>query len=86
MTKVNIQQAKTHLSRYIDQVEKGDVIVLCRHNRPVAELRPIGAEQTRTPRIPGLLKGRIHWEPGAFAPMTDEEIAEFDGSPIVPGA
>ena len=28
MIKVNIQEAKTHLSRYIDRVEKGDVIIV----------------------------------------------------------
>ena len=29
MVRVNIQEAKTHLSRYVDQVEKGDVVVGC---------------------------------------------------------
>lgn len=41
MTKVNIQEAKTQLSRYIDRVEEGEVVVVCRHNKPVAELRAI---------------------------------------------
>ena len=42
MIKVNIQEAKTHLSRYIDQVEQGAVVIVCRHNQPVAELRAVG--------------------------------------------
>lgn len=87
MTKVNIQEAKTHLSRYVDRVQQhGDVIIVCRHNHPVAELRPIGnsAAPVRRPRVPGLLKGQVQWEPGAFAPMTDEELTEFDGAPVFP--
>jgi prevent-host-death family protein len=86
MIRVNIQEAKTHLSRYVDRVEQGDVIIVCRHNRPVAELRAVEAAPERPARVAGLLKGRIHWEPDAFAPMTDEELAEFDGSPVIPGA
>lgn len=84
MIKVNIQEAKTHLSRYIDRVEQGDVVVVCRHNKPVAELRALETPLVRPDRVAGLLKGRVHWEPGAFAPMTDEELAEFDGAPILP--
>ena len=86
MTKVNIQEAKTHLSRYIDRVEQGDVIIVCRHNQPVAELRAIRAPLAPPARVAGLLRGQIHWDPDAFAPMTDREVAEFDGSPILPGA
>ena len=84
MIKVNIQEAKTHLSRYIGRVEQGDVVVVCRHNQPVAELRPIETTPSHPARVAGLLKGRVHWEPDAFAPMSAEELAEFDGGPAVP--
>ena len=86
MTRVNIQEAKTHLSRYVDEVEKGEVVVVCRHNRPVAELRAIQVIQPSRVRVAGLLKGRVDWEPGAFAQMTDEEAAEFDGGSVFPAA
>jgi hypothetical protein len=26
----------------------------------------------------------VHWELGAFAPLTAEELAEFDGAPVFP--
>ena len=80
MTKVNVQEAKTHLSRYLNQVEQGDVVVVCRHNRPVAELRAIETPRIRPARVAGLLRGGIHWEPGAFDPMTPEELAGFDSA------
>ena len=86
MIKVNIQEAKTHLSRYLDQVENGDVVVVCRHNQPVAELRAIHTAPAHPARVAGLLKGRVQWEPDALAPMTDEELAEFDGAPLFPHA
>jgi antitoxin (DNA-binding transcriptional repressor) of toxin-antitoxin stability system len=84
MIKVNIQEAKTHLSRYLDRVEEGEVVVLCRHNQPVAELRAIKTASVSPTRVPGLLKGLIHWEPDAFAPLTEEELAEFEGGPVFP--
>ncbi len=84
MTKVNILEAKTHFSRYIDQVEKGEVIVVCRHNRPVAELRAIQTVPIRPVRVAGLLKGQVSWDRDAFAPMTTDELAEFDQAPVFP--
>ena len=84
MTKVNIQEARTHLSRYVRRVEHGEVIVLFRHNQPVAELRAVETALPRPGRVAGLLKGQVHWEPGAFAPMTDEEVAEFDRASVYP--
>ena len=86
MIRVNIQEAKTHLSRYLDRVEQGDVVVVCRHNQPVAELRAVEAASPRPVRVAGLLKGRVHWEPDAFSPMTDEDLVEFDAAPIFPQA
>jgi len=84
MIKVNIQEAKTHLSRYIGRVEQGDVVVVCRHNQPVAELRAIETVPAHPARVAGLLKGRVHWGPGAFAPMSAEELTEFDGALVLP--
>jgi antitoxin (DNA-binding transcriptional repressor) of toxin-antitoxin stability system len=86
MIKVNIQDAKTHLSRYLDQVENGDVVVVCRHNKPVAELRAVQTAPVHPTRTAGLLKGRIHWEPDAFAEMSAEEVAEFDSAQLFPDA
>ena len=41
MKKVNIFEAKARLSEYLDLVEGGERIVICRRNRPIAELRAI---------------------------------------------
>ena len=41
MIKVNIAEAKTHFSQYIDSVEQGETVVVCRRNVPIAEIRPV---------------------------------------------
>jgi antitoxin (DNA-binding transcriptional repressor) of toxin-antitoxin stability system len=41
MIRVNTQEAKTRLSALLVAVEKGETVVICRNDRPVAELRAI---------------------------------------------
>jgi prevent-host-death family protein len=54
---VNIHEAKTHLSRLVERVEAGDEVVIARAGRPVARLVPY--QRRRTPREPGLWRGRV---------------------------
>jgi prevent-host-death family protein len=79
MTSVNVHQAKTHLSRLLERVEKGEQIVISRAGRPVARLAPIQAP----PRRPGRLKGKLHVAADFDAPLPvdlvtyDLEIAPY---------
>ena len=41
MIGINIAEAKAHFSRYIETVEKGETVTVCRRNVPVAEIRPL---------------------------------------------
>ena len=41
MKRLNIHDAKTHLSRELAALAPGDVIVICKNNEPVAELRAL---------------------------------------------
>jgi prevent-host-death family protein len=89
MLRVNIHEAKTHLSRYIEQVERGEVVVICRHNKPIAEIRVIAQDDAALASQPlarkeGLLKNRVSWTLDAFAPMTEDDLASFDGTPVFP--
>ena len=43
MTTVNVHQAKTQLSRLLQQVEAGETIVIARAGKPSAQLVPINA-------------------------------------------
>ncbi len=79
MATLNVQEAKTHLSRYLDRVAKGEVIVVCKYNKPVAEIRAIPETVAPKPRKPGLWKGQFTLGPEFFAPLPDELMAYFEG-------
>lgn len=78
MIKLNVHEAKTHLSRYLDRVEKGETIVLCRRNVPIAEIRPIAGQPKRKRPI-GLDKGKVHIPPSFFDPLPDDLLDAFEG-------
>ena len=54
---VNIHEAKTHLSRLLDQVAAGAVIIIAKAGKPLARLSPISP--AAQPKKHGLLKGKI---------------------------
>jgi prevent-host-death family protein len=78
MKKVNIHEAKTHLSHYLEEVERGETVVLCRRNRPVAELRPLAARRHK-PRPIGLAKGIFTVPASFFEDLPKETLALFHG-------
>jgi prevent-host-death family protein len=41
MKQVGVYEAKTHLARLLDEVERGETITITRHGRPVARLVPV---------------------------------------------
>jgi prevent-host-death family protein len=55
--KINIHQAKTHLSRLIEDVAGGSEILIAKGGRPMARLVPLRRDDS--PRRPGLLKGKL---------------------------
>lgn len=78
MITINVQEAKTHLSHYLDEVAKGESFVLCKRNKPVAEIRPI-VSKTTTKRPVGLAKGTFSVPPSFFDELPEETIALFSG-------
>jgi len=82
MIKLNVHEAKTHLSRYLKRLEEdGEVIVLCRRNVPIAEIRPIPAKR-REPRPIGLWKGQFEVGPEFFEPLPEDILRAFEGEDI----
>jgi antitoxin (DNA-binding transcriptional repressor) of toxin-antitoxin stability system len=55
METVGIRELKNRLSRYVRQVEAGDVVIVTDRGRVVAELRPPGPGADRSGVDPGLL-------------------------------
>jgi prevent-host-death family protein len=67
---VNVHEAKSQLSRLLQEMENGEEIVIARNGTPVARLVPHAEE--RKPREPGSAKGKVWMSPDFDA--RDEEI------------
>jgi prevent-host-death family protein len=83
MIVVNINEAKAKLSEYLDAVAKGERVLICKRNQPVAELRAVAQKRTE-PRPIGLAKGKIKILPSFYDPMPDDWLDEFENGPIFP--
>jgi antitoxin (DNA-binding transcriptional repressor) of toxin-antitoxin stability system len=74
MRQVNMHEAKTHLSRLVDEAAKGEESVIAEAEKPLA--RPISAGPR--PRQRGLLKGQISITDDFDAPLPEEIRADFE--------
>jgi prevent-host-death family protein len=84
MLMVNIYDAKARLSEYLEAVSRGERVLICKRNRPVAELRAV--EQKRTePRPIGGETGVVV-RPSFFEPLPDEFLEAFDAGAVYPPA
>lgn len=78
MTKVNIHQAKTHLSRLLQRVAAGEQVIISNRGVPVARLVP--AERGEVPEIFGAYKGKLTVPDDFDDPLPDDMLAAFMGT------
>ena len=69
-TIVNVHDAKTHLSRLLEQAHAGEEIILAKAGVPYARLVPL--EPAVTTRRPGRLKFRV--SEAFFEPLPEDEL------------
>ena len=81
--KINVHEAQVHLSRYLERVQRGETVVICRRNDPVAELRPLPRKR-RTRRPWGLDKGAFVVPADFEAPLPDAELDLWEKGPVFP--
>lgn len=81
---VNIADAKAKLSEYIEAVSKGEAVVICRHNRPVAELRAIEPARVGPRDLAPMFPGATFMTDAFFEPMSVEELQDWEGSELFP--
>ena len=72
---VNIHEAKTHFSKLIEQVIRGEEIVIAKGGRPVARLVPI--QPPKQPRCPGSAKGLVTVARDFDAPLPEDLLRSF---------
>ncbi|MCD6706302.1 MAG: type II toxin-antitoxin system Phd/YefM family antitoxin [Thiobacillus sp.] len=77
MQTINIHEAKTHLSRLLEQVAVGEEIVIAKAGKPIARLVPLEAPPKK--RQLGLLKGKLNVPDDFDAPLTGDELTLFEG-------
>jgi prevent-host-death family protein len=77
MITVNIHEAKTHLSRLVEQAAKGEPFIIAKAGKPLVKVTAL--EIPDTSRRLGFLEGKYHI-PDDFDRLFEDEIAElFEG-------
>lgn len=79
MIRLNIHEAKTHLSRYLVRIERGESILLCRRNVPIAEIKPL-SQEPRRPGRPGRWTGEFDVTEAFFDPLPEDLMDAFEGA------
>ena len=81
MPQVNMHEAKTHLSRLVDEAAAGQSFVICKAGKPMVRVTPLSQPDAAAPvrsRL-GMLRGQLS-VPDDFDRMGQEEIADlFEG-------
>ena len=76
MIRINVAEVKARLARYLDSVQQGETVILCRRNVPIAELRPLPSRPRRERRV-GIDRGMEL--PGSFfEPLPDALLTKFE--------
>ncbi len=75
MRQVNIHEAKTHLSRLVEEVAAVEEIVIAKAGRPIAKLVPLASEIE--PRRLGSLRGIIWLADNFDAPLPETVLASL---------
>lgn len=73
---VNIEEAKTHLSRLLERVGEGEEILIAKAGRPVARLVPAGERPEN--REPGSAVGEVKVGEDFDAPLPEEVLEAFE--------
>jgi prevent-host-death family protein len=77
VTIINIYDAKTQLSKLIEQAAAGKDVVIARGGKPVARLTRLDAPK-RNLKF-GVLKGKVKIAEDFDAALPDEVVAQFEG-------
>jgi prevent-host-death family protein len=79
MQTVNIHEAKTNLSRLVDEAAKGNVFIIAKAGRPMVKVMPLSEGELKGTEKLGFMSGEIA-VPDDFDSMGAGEIARiFEG-------
>jgi prevent-host-death family protein len=78
MQTVNIHEAKTHLSRLVDQAANGEPFVIAKAGKPLVKVVALNAPEAGQVKRLGFLKGQIE-VPDDFNSMGSKEVEQLFG-------
>jgi len=81
MHTVNIHEAKTHLSRLVEQAARGESFVIAKAGKPLVKVTALDAPTAGQMRRVGFLVGEIS-VPDDFDRMGSEEIEHMFGGNV----
>jgi prevent-host-death family protein len=80
MTTINVHEAKTHLSKYLNLTLQGEEVVICKRNIPIARLVPEKLQSKK--RCLGGLEDKIKIEDSFYNPLPDDILQLFHNPTI----
>ena len=79
MRTVNIHEAKTHLSRLVDEAAKGNVFIIAKAGKPMVKVLPLSDGELKGVEKLGFMSGEIS-VPDDFDSLGETEIMQlFEG-------
>jgi len=82
MQTVNIHEAKTHLSRLVDEAAKGKTFIIAKAGKPMVKVSPLSKEESKEADKLGFMSGEI-LVPDDFDSLAASEIISlFEGKSL----
>ncbi len=78
MQTINIHEAKTHLSRLVEQAAKGDSFIIAKAGKPLVKVIALNSPEPTQMKRTGFLTGQFQ-VPDDFDAMGADEIASLFG-------
>jgi prevent-host-death family protein len=73
---VDVDTAKTNLSRLIEQARAGEEVIITQGSEPLVKIVPI--ERTTRQRVFGSMRGKLSLGPEFFEPLPEDELTVWD--------
>jgi prevent-host-death family protein len=79
MRTVNIHEAKTHLSRLVEQAADGEAFIIAKAGKPMVKVIALDATDAKAPRRLGFMEGEATVPDDFDTMFADEILAMFEG-------
>lgn len=84
MLTINIHEAKTHLSRFVEQAAAGEEIIIAKAGKPIAKLVPLHGLPCQ--RNLGMFKGQLNVPEDFDAALPEDVATLFEKGVIEPSS